>query len=637
MNHTLRNIFCLFCLLMLYSGLRAGTNKYNVANIPDHLKENAIAVIREQHTRLEVSGPRNARFTERKVITILDRRAEGHADLVVFHDDFRKIRKYSGTIYDANGKKIRDLKKDEFTDQSATSSFSLYEDNRVLYTDIYRSQFPFTVAFEYEVDYRDGYFLQGWYPQTSTEMSVEQASHTLILPRGWPFRHRVVNHDHLQTSINEDGNEMALSWSLDNIPAVKPEPYMPPLLELVPHVLIGSSDFHYGGYSGNMDTWEAFGAFFAQLNQGRQNLPEATRQKVRELIAGTHDVREKTRIVYEYMQSRTRYVSIQLGIGGYQPFDAATVDRTGYGDCKALVNFTQALLQEAGIPSFYAIIHHGSRNPGVLKDFPTNPFNHVILAVPVDQDTLWLECTSNIIPMGYIGSDNADRPVLLVTPEGGKLTRTPRYDHPANQKETSVQATLEANGNIEFAYTSRYKGLRFGERLGLSIQGSGQQKKYLQQNLGVNNPEILELSFDQQKTEIPVLEETLRIKTSQYISKAGNRLLFIPNIISRLQSVPSIIADRHHPLKIEDSGMNSDTVTWKIPEGYQIVHIPEEVTLDNPFGYYHARYLQEGPHLRYERTLFFKEGLHAAEKYNEYVEFVREIYQSDNNQVIIGK
>ena len=52
---------------------------------------------------------------------------------------------------------------------------------------------------------------------------------------------------------------------------------------------------------------------------------------------------EKAKIVYKYMQEKTRYISVQVGIGGFKPMLAKDVDRLGYGDCKALSNYTKAL------------------------------------------------------------------------------------------------------------------------------------------------------------------------------------------------------------------------------------------------------------------------------------------------------
>ena len=150
-----------------------------------------------------------------------------------------------------------------------------------------------------------------------------------------------------------------------------------------------------------MDNWQTYGAWQYQLLNGRDQIPPTLKEELQRRTANCNTTYEKIAAVYQYLASTTRYVSIQLGIGGLQPIAAADVHRTGFGDCKGLSNYMRAMLTELGIPSTYTVISTTSRR--LLADFASaNQNNHVILQVPLPNDTLWIECTNPTLPLGYV-------------------------------------------------------------------------------------------------------------------------------------------------------------------------------------------------------------------------------------------
>ena len=126
---------------------------------------------------------------------------------------------------------------------------------------------------------------------------------------------------------------------------------------------------------------------------------------------------------------------------------AETVDRLGYGDCKALSNYTRSLLDAVGVKSYYALVTAGENLEEMTESFPSNRFNHAILYVPLANDTLWLECTNQHLPFGYIGGFTDDRKALIITDDGGKLLHTTVYTAANNRLERTTEISLDPLGN----------------------------------------------------------------------------------------------------------------------------------------------------------------------------------------------
>ncbi|MEZ5148897.1 MAG: hypothetical protein R2759_17950 [Bacteroidales bacterium] len=55
----------------------------------------------------------------------------------------------------------------------------------------------------------------------------------------------------------------------------------------------------------------------------------------------------------------------------FQFFDAETVDRVGYGDCKALTNYTKSLMEAVQIPAVYNLVRAGDEASRIITGFPS--------------------------------------------------------------------------------------------------------------------------------------------------------------------------------------------------------------------------------------------------------------------------
>ncbi|MEO0629020.1 MAG: DUF3857 domain-containing protein, partial [Bacteroidota bacterium] len=320
--------------------------------------EGATSVIRYEREVFELIDDRRARIDFERVVTVLDPDSDAY-ELYVHHDPDIRIQQMQVTLYDANGQQIRRAKSDDINDILAVGGGTFYGDSRYKHVDIRSAQVPYTLHFEYKLSVKDvGLFtsMPRWRPQ-QYDQSVEFAEYNVIYPTN--------NEIYLETnSLEEPFNTMEdgkhkLVFRLENQPAPDWEWASPARMSNLPYLMAGFVRFEVDGYQGSMKDWESFGTFLRDLNDGRQSLPAELSNEVNQIAEGLDSDEKKITALYRLLQERTRYVSVQLGIGGWQPFDAAYVEENRYGDCKALSNYMRSLLAEVGIESWPVIIQAG--------------------------------------------------------------------------------------------------------------------------------------------------------------------------------------------------------------------------------------------------------------------------------------
>ncbi|HEV3414364.1 MAG TPA: hypothetical protein VG101_17915, partial [Puia sp.] len=121
----------ILCLAALGLGARTSAQSYSVALIPDSLKKDARAVMREEEYILEIKSPEKAIEKERHVFTILNESADNIGGYGSWYDKFTSINWIEGTLFDAAGKEMKKVKKKDMEDRSYVSEETLANDVRI--------------------------------------------------------------------------------------------------------------------------------------------------------------------------------------------------------------------------------------------------------------------------------------------------------------------------------------------------------------------------------------------------------------------------------------------------------------------------------------------------------------------------
>ena len=620
--------------------------KYAVADIPAALREGAHAVVRADDEVVTVKSASRLVHTVHRVVTVLDTGGDDLGRIGVSYDALRSLSYLRGAVYDAEGHLLHQLRAAEIKDEGVgNDGVNFMTDVRISYADLRQPQPPYTVEFDYEMVSDNALFYPDFQPQQDEGVAVQAASLRVSTPAALPLRYQERQLPAgAAVARTTAGSQQVYEWQLANLAAIDDEEAAPPLTDRTPAVVLAPGSFEVQGHAGTAATWQGLGQWTYDLNANRDQLPPATVARVQALTKDLPDARARARRVYELLQGSTRYISVQLGLGGWQTFPASTVASSGYGDCKALSNYTRALLAAANVPAYQALVGAGSDEADLRADFPSSQFNHVVLCAPLTTagrpDTLWLECTSQTEAFGYMGSFTGNRHALLLTPTGGQLVATPRYGAAENRRVRRLDLVLDAAGSS----TATARTLRTGQEQDLYAQllhelGPPDQKKYVVEHLRLSTFTLTKFSLTATPAgPLPGVVENLTLALPGFAPPSGKRVFVNPNLLSRLPALPAQVGERQAALWLPQASLHADTVRLHLPTGFQTEALPAPVQLSTAYGTYASQYatLPDGT-IQYVRRLELKRARLPKTAYPGYLDFRRKINAADKASVVLVK
>lgn len=599
------------------------------------------AVIERYSASFTMTSSTSGTYKVNMRVQVLSKEASDVAIFSAYSDSFRSLSSFSGTL-EAGGKVIKkyktsDLKTISLAEGGITDAIVSYL-SPVAPT-------PYTVEYTYEVDYKNGFIsFPSFIPLSDPDVALSSASYILTVPCGT----EIMSHSSMEPSMTRTAKTDIYEWKVSDVSGYVYEHMMPSVLEMVPYAYVAPRSFTYAGTTGFQTDWKEAGEWLYVLQKDALTLSDGFRSKVLALVDGLETDRQKIKVLYDFLRKNTRYVSIQLGIGGFKPFPAEMVMNSGFGDCKALSIYMQALLDVAGIHSEYLIVD--TRRKDLMKDFYTvGQMNHAMLCVPMQKDTLWLECTNPRIPIGYRHDNIAGHEVVLIGESGGKKVRVPTYAESLSSSVERVDVILFDDGS------AHCKGLR---RLSLDQVepyigfADLSEKAKFSAIMGANSLNPVDFKIESIKDNfnawvdladgeeyVPQMQIDYCFGAFDYAKVSGDRIFMDLNPFAK-----QIHADRKS--RVNDFVRSRklflrDEISVLLPDGYSIETMPSSSEISTQFGNLQTDVNlidSEGEkRLVVSQTLTLLPGRYSKDEYDIYRAFAKDVSKSYSSRVVLKR
>lgn len=587
------------------------------------------AVLMNQNTNIIINGNRLIKEISYK-IRINNRSGDEYASVSILKSGLSHISGIEASITDISGKTIRKLKSSEIKISHLITNAAFFQDNLLYEFELSHYSYPYILEYSYTEKKNQFLDIEYWRPVLHYDVETTGASLSLMTPLDYPFKTIISGIDAPQTDTIE--NKLQFTWKTQFKPLPEPEKVMPPLSSLYPSLRIIPQHFNFGT-SGSFVDWKSYGQWQYETNKKLQFLPEGATAAIAVMTDTCKSDREKVKLLYQKLQDETRYVNISTETGGIIPMPASEVYEKKYGDCKALSNYFCAVLAAAGIHALNTDVYAGERKMPFSPDIPSQQFNHVIVCVPLEKDTLWVDCTGDG-PLGLINASIQGRTVLLIENQQSRLTTIPSLQAGNVLQERNIIIQKDSTGSSIADLMNRYRDSEsYLLKEIAAMQQETSQRKYINEYFSVNQAGIIDYQIFPGDRNSDTSSLYLKVKLPDKLHKAGNDELiyFFPFDIPLLQKPGS----RKYPIQIDVPVFKKDI---QLIRNAGIVNNQwQDVEIKTIYGNYFRKIETCTEGIRLTKTLEIHPGNYSLSEYPGFYRFINEVRDAEQFTILINK
>ncbi len=568
------------------------------------------------------------------VYQINNRNGERYSEMSIPYSKIEKVSRIDGWIIDASGRKVRTLKSSDIEDQSQVNESTMYNDCFEKNFQLKHNTYPYKIYYTYKTISNQFIAIANWTAILDFKIPTRDAKLYLTIPKDYRVQKYIRNANLVRAdSTHKNVNSYIYSSSYDKI--IINQQFGEPYRNILPRIVIVPTKFIYG-VNGSTESWIDYGNWFLDLNKGLLGLPESEEIAIRELLKGVSEPKEKIKRLYYYLQDHTRYINVSIGVGGHQAYPASYVSQNKYGDCKALTNYMKALLNYAGIKSYYTLINGSLQPEKLVEELPFPQFNHIILCVPIGNDTIWLENTSTSEPFGYISKSIQNRKALFIDENTSRLINMPKIKNQVISKYRKINITFNnsGDGNVETDFF--FRGYYYEQYNQLNtFYNKNDQDRIIRELIPPTSSEIQSWNIIKQQRDSASIGLKVSFMINKYIKPLDTDSYF--NLIPILNYSFETPTERKVALLIPWPINFIDSTIYRIPDEFFVKKMPDQVNISNQFGNYELKAFKEGNTFRVYKELLIYSSSYSLEQYKAFYDFIKLIKEAEKKVIVLSK
>lgn len=429
----------------------------------------------------------------------------------------------------------------------------------------------------------------------------------------------------IKTQYNDTRQDYRVSintYNLDNVPALRDEPYVNNINNYRSAVKYELSYTQYpnGTAKSYASTWDDVAKTIYRSENFGEQLKKTSyfKSDIDQLLSTTSDPMQKAGLVFNYIKKHIKWNGFY---SKYSDIGVRSAYKDQTGNSAEINLMLTAMLRYVGLNANPVLV--STRNNGIPL-YPTREgYNYVISAIEVEDGIILLDATSafsspNILPYRVLNWEGR------IIREDGSNRLVNLYPNTQAASTTFMNVNIEEDGMMSGKIRNmktNHNAMNFREAYINSDKESYLEK--FENNLGEVEVSNFEVKNDSQLSK-PIVMSYDFVADDQF-EMIGDKLFMSPMLFFATKENPFKLESRSYPVDFGYPSITKYNINIKVPEGFKVESLPSKVAFDLPENLGGFKYNINATDINIQLAIEY--NINASVIHSDYYDVLKEFFK----------